>query len=254
VQNFKTRKFKIKNKEKEFLVGDYLFKDEKRKKVIIAIHGYITTRNYGIKKITDTLAEEGFDCIRFDLSGCGESQGNHAEKTITTWSEDTEIIVNYAKKLGYKKIALLGSSLGANCALNVAIQQKIDNLCLTSPGIDYYNKKLKLDGKKYLYAWKKRGCIELINNKGVKWRSNYSFIEDAKKHQFFGKLKELKSKTLFLYGTLDDEVMIASLKKLAKEIPNKKIKALKNADHKLKINEDDTKGINTIIQWFKEWK
>lgn len=254
MNKFKTKKFKIKNKEKEYLVGDYLFKDDKKIKIIIAIHGYITTRKYGIKRITDTLAENGFDCIRFDLSGCGESQGNHAEKTITSWSEDTEVVVKYAKKLGYKKIALLGSSLGANCALNVALQQKIDNLCLTSPGIDYYNKKIKVNGKKYLENWRKERYIELTNNKGVKWRSNYSFIEDAKKHQYSGKLKNLKSKTLILYGSLDNEVMIESLKKLAKELPNKKIKQIKNADHSLKINGDDTKGTNIIKQWFKDWK
>lgn len=77
--------------------------------VCILAHGFMGSnhRPY-ITKLTERLAEH-FDVITFDFRGHGASSGvcNGTEELY-----DIKAVVDYAKNNGYKKIALVGFSLG----------------------------------------------------------------------------------------------------------------------------------------------
>jgi pimeloyl-ACP methyl ester carboxylesterase len=81
-------------------------------RVIIMCHGFMSDKS--ARGIFDVIAQAFLDAnlsvIRFDFSGCGESE----DDTITIAKEilDLEAILTYVKSLGYTHIGLFGHSLG----------------------------------------------------------------------------------------------------------------------------------------------
>lgn len=60
------------------------------------------------------LAERGFDVIRFDYRGVGESSGNFHEKTFSVWMDDIRLCVNMLlESSGGCPVILHGLRLGA---------------------------------------------------------------------------------------------------------------------------------------------
>ena len=65
-----------------------------------------------------TFAELGIPVLRFDMSGCGDSEGNLEEVLISDWKEDiTRAIKILKNKTDVKDYALWGLRLGAGLAL-----------------------------------------------------------------------------------------------------------------------------------------
>ena len=65
------------------------------------------------------MAGEGMGCLRFDFTGCGESEGGPGEGTVTQRVADLAAAIAWARDRGGpgKKIGLVGSSLGGYVSL-----------------------------------------------------------------------------------------------------------------------------------------
>ncbi len=69
--------------------------------------------------IFDWAQREGRACLLLDYSGCGESEGNFAEGTLTRWRDE---VLASIKALIAGPITLIGSSMGGWLMLLVALQ------------------------------------------------------------------------------------------------------------------------------------
>lgn len=92
--------------------------------------------------ITNTarqLALIGFHVLRFDLSGCGDSQGEMDEFTVFDWLRDVEAAVSAMKsKTSVKRIVLWGLRFGGGLALlHSAKNPDISSLILWQPVLDF---------------------------------------------------------------------------------------------------------------------
>jgi pimeloyl-ACP methyl ester carboxylesterase len=95
-------------------------------RVIIMVHGNGCNRNAegsGALDIAGELVEHGFNVLMFDLHGSGESEGNTVSGGYYE-KEDLEGAVAYVRERGFKKIGVLGFSLGAVTALLAAADDK----------------------------------------------------------------------------------------------------------------------------------
>ena len=73
------------------------------------------------------IAKLGFPVLRFDMSGCGDSEGKLDEVTISDWQEDLMAAINVLKReTGVRKFALWGLRLGASLSLLYDSQFKDD--------------------------------------------------------------------------------------------------------------------------------
>lgn len=90
--------------------------------LLIYCHGFSTGKNYyHVRKWAELLAND-LDVIAFDFRGHGESGG------ATTFGEketlDLDAVVQYAKRFGYERIVVMGSSMGGGIAIRYAADSK----------------------------------------------------------------------------------------------------------------------------------
>ena len=90
-------KVSVMNKYEERLIGLRAVPDKLNEKgpCMILVHGFgVTKEEYGL---FDGLVEKGVIVYRFDFSGCGESEGDYAETSLTKNKEELESIFEFVK-------------------------------------------------------------------------------------------------------------------------------------------------------------
>lgn len=86
--------------------------------LVIYCHGFLSGKNYlHIQRWAELLADD-MDVMTFDFRGHGESGG------ATTMGEkelfDLDAVVQYARRFGYQRIVVMGSSMGGAVAIRYA--------------------------------------------------------------------------------------------------------------------------------------
>lgn len=74
-----------------------------------------------LRRAAIALAEEGYDVLRFDYYGSGDSAGDPEDVSLARWGKDVEAAADEVMGLcGAERVTLLGARLGAAMALRVA--------------------------------------------------------------------------------------------------------------------------------------
>ena len=171
------------------------------KKSIVFLCGYRSDKNGTKAKFIEKLRKEyGFEYLRFDYSGHGDSTGNINNLYISDWINESKELIE--RKTNYPLI-IVGSSMGGWIAfyLSLIIKKKILGIVGIASAVDFTVKLIKnltnLEYKKY------------INKKEIRISSKYSktpyvftskFINNSKKFLLLNKKIKIKKKTILLYG------------------------------------------------------
>lgn len=104
-------------------------------------HEYIQFHR-AFQKLAAQLSELGFPVLRFDVSGCGDSEGDHALWSLDAWRSDIDTAIDELKQQSrVQRVAVVGLRLGATLAAQVAAtRDDVDSLALWDPvvnGADY---------------------------------------------------------------------------------------------------------------------
>ena len=101
--------------------------------IVIMCHGFTSNRSSRgrFDRFAKTFYAQGFAVLKFDFSGCGESDDDSL--TLAKQVDDLEAAVSYVKSLGYKRLVLYGHSLGSLVCLH-AYQPQVDTMVLTGAG------------------------------------------------------------------------------------------------------------------------
>jgi pimeloyl-ACP methyl ester carboxylesterase len=86
---------------------------------VICCHGFCSERTSDGRflQLSETLTARGFDVIRFDFRGCGDSAD--AVLTETSLLDDLLRVLRFAKERGYHRLFLHGHSLGSYLCMAV---------------------------------------------------------------------------------------------------------------------------------------
>ncbi len=93
-----------------------------------------------------------YKLIAVDLRGHGESDLNwndFSEKDFNNMKLDVKAAQEFLKSKNVTEIAVIGASIGANTALNFAVENNLNVVVLLSPGLDYRGVKTEESIKQY---------------------------------------------------------------------------------------------------------
>ena len=104
-------------------------------------------------------------------------------------------------------------------------------LALKSPLVNYIERDLAKKSKKELDDWQANGYYNYIDSKGKEHRINYSFFEDAHKHDGYEASEKISIPTFIVHGDEDQAVPIEQSIKASKILPKGRLEIIEGANH-----------------------
>lgn len=227
------------------IAADYYNKG-KDEIVIIAPGWFMTKDSWVFREISKAFLKK-YDVIAFDFRGHGRSGGFY---TFSAKEEyDLESVVNFATQKKYKKIYLVGFSLGAAICIIYASKNNADKLILISPPCNFS----KIENQMY----KKEAWFETCKKFELKrfFTVRPSFIVH-KKTKPLDVVGNINSKILFMGGKKDPTVHFWHCIELFKKTKcAKKLVLYENGIHAEDLFLHDKTGfMQTCFDWLDEKK
>lgn len=113
-------------------------KEGERRPAIVVLHGFGSNKDDGMVRLATRLFESlGYIALRFDMRGCGDSEGERAKVICLEQVADTSAAVTHLLSLPQVdggSIAVMGHSFGAAVAVYTAGVDKRIAACISSGG------------------------------------------------------------------------------------------------------------------------
>jgi len=118
-----------------------------RRAAIVVLHGFGSNKDDGMVRLaTGLFASLGYVTLRFDMRGCGESQGARAKVICLEQVDDTSSAITFLRTLpevDASAIAVMGHSFGAAVAVYTAGVDERVAACISSGGWGNGEKKFR---------------------------------------------------------------------------------------------------------------
>lgn len=225
------------------------------RKAVLIVHGF-AGGVYDFEGLTHELeCIDEYDVFTFTLPG---HDGVFKEKiTYNLWIKKAEEQVEYIMSKGYKKIYLIGHSMGGVIATYLATKYKsIKKLVLAAPAFEYFG----YEHGKLSYSSLIHKPTKIVKQYGVRLALNRVFklplgcVLELRKlvNEYYDCAKDIKIPTLILWGEEDNVVPKESIEYLEETIKkNRKIIYVKGSTHNLLKEDINNKLSNEIIKFFK---
>lgn len=179
--------------------------------VLINIHGFGGNK-CGYKNLHVQMARDmekaGIACVRFDMYGNGESDGEFSDMTFTSLLNDTEDIYRWVLEQEWtdkNHVILSGQSMGGYVAACAAPKLKPSKLVLQCPGANMWNgaleRALEMEEKGIFFA----------DIEGLSFST--AFNKDLHSYEPFTTAKGYEGPVLLVRGTEDKLVDHATCEK-----------------------------------------
>jgi len=192
--------------------------------------------------------------LAFDFSGSGESDDDSL--TVGKQVDDLNCAIKYVSDKGFKKIGLLGLSLGGLICLKVYSPDKnIKTMVLWAP---VTAKKENYAEKKFtpeqLQELKEKGYVTRIREKGIRKRiiidKQMTYDREAVNQKEI--LSRIDCPVLIIHGNKDESVPLEDSKSAIQYLnPESKLEIIEGANH------DFTEQLDAFItlstNWFKQY-
>lgn len=212
-----------------------------------------------IQTFAKAFARYGFTVVRFDTTNTfGESEGRYEDATITSYYEDLEDVIGWARGQEWfeEPFALAGHSLGG---ISIALYaerhpERISLLAPISPvvsgilGIEY---KEKHDPDR-LAQWRETGWKEeeSVSTPGLIKRLPWSHMEDRLTYDLLPDAHKLAMPVLLIVGDKDDSTPPEHIELLYEALPGpKQLHIISNAPHTFRTPEDLAEVEETLNSW-----
>ena len=163
---------------------------------IVFCHGFRSDKTGSYEARCRAAVEAGYDAVRFDFRGRGDSTGAFRESTLTTRIEDLRAVLERFDPPSY---ALFGSSFGAKTAFHAATAaSRLEALIARSPAT--YNRAFE----EYRGIVEREGELRYDDGDAIDSR----FFEDFDDYPFESVVGRLDVPVAVFHGTADASVPI----------------------------------------------
>ena len=218
----------------------------KNERIVVLAHGFTSNKDrerYVL--MAEKLSGENIDFLRFNFGGSGNSY--NTEIDIDKQVKDLKAVLKWVKERGYKKIGILGESLGGLVTLK-SLPLEIDGIVFWAP---------VTNSKTSTYIQRHPEVKEELDKNGrvVKKKDGREFIlpkkyfEDRENVDAGELSKNLKVKALILHGDNDKLVDMEDSKIMANINNNLDLEIIGGEGHKL-AKKDEI--LEKTIKWFKK--
>lgn len=217
---------------------------------IILAHGFYNNKDTYLFKAIAEMLHKHYDVVTFDFRGHGKSNG------LFSWTayepQDLRAVISFAKKKGYKKIGVIGFSLGAATTLIELSQNpilEVKSIIAVSPPYDFW----KIDFR----FWEHEMLNDLKLNLGPKGKGKGVHPGNP----FLRKIRPIDAVTqvsdcpvLFIHGEKDWLIKPYHSERLfAVASQPKKLKIIPDAGHAEKIFDKFPDAFEQLcVEWFEK--
>jgi pimeloyl-ACP methyl ester carboxylesterase len=246
---------------------DIYIGDEGKGFPLVLVHGFLGSSKMWEPQID--FFKDNFRVITPDLPGFGES---YKVKSLNSISEMAKKIFNCIDKKNIKEFHLIGHSMGGMIAQEMAntSKERINKLVCFATGsigdipdrfetIDASIQRLKKEGikettkripPKWFVEGRKSKYFYLCENavKKITEETAFNALTAMKNWNGYKNLKNIKNKTLIVWGDKDKSYNFEQIDTLKKNIPNSKIEIFKGCCHNAHLEK--TEKFNQTIYKF----
>lgn len=228
---WKWKKVKYHNKQGLQLAG-LLYSGLASGTLVVICHGFTGSKEGAGRAVAmaEELGKQGYATLLFDFSGCGESQGNFSDITLTRHIEDLASSVDYGLALGFQRVITLGRSFGGTTVLcHAAFDKRIAGVCTWSAPAELmklFNTFRGLENKN------EEELIPLTDQSGTVMVTA-NFFTDLQQHDPARSAAMIAPRPLLvLHGQSDTVVPVANARLIYSSAFNpKELRIIPQADH-----------------------
>lgn len=248
----------IKNRKNQNIA--VLIEKRKNSKGLVVIeHGNSGNKEQQhIDVFANAFKNNNYDVLRFDATNSfGESDGNYIDATLTSFYQDLEDVIFWAKKQDFYKepFALCGHSLGGISILLYAknYPQEIKFLAPISSVVSGELLMEKFCSQEELQKWKEDGAREYLSGRGFIKRLKYGFVEDILNYNILDYVDKIIMPVLLIVGENDPSTPLEHQKLLFDKLPGEKeLQIIKNAPHTFEEPNHLNEVYNILDKWIKK--
>jgi len=163
---------------------------------LVFCHGFRSDKSGSYEERCERAVEEGYNAVRFDFRGCGESDGSFRDATLSARIADLRAVADY---FDIESAVLVGSSFGGKVAVHVAATDDWPTAVATRAPVTYnrafegYRRDVERDGE---YCFDTGECID------------EGFFADLADYDFDA-VADLDVPVAIVHGRADDSVPVA---------------------------------------------
>ncbi len=214
--------------------------------LIVFLPGYMSDMAGGKAcAVFDWAVESGSSCLLLDYSGCGDSEGDFADGTLSRWRGEVLALIEH---VGGGNVVLLGSSMGGWLMLLVALalQDRVTGIVGIAAAPDFTRWGYDAQQKAEIAA---NGVLYEDNPYGPEatptWRG---FFDDADAQCLLDAAIPITAPVRLLHGQADADVPWQTSLKLAAAFQSTDVRVtlIKDGDHRLSRDTDVALLLGTI--------
>jgi hypothetical protein len=228
------------------------------KSAILFCHGFAGDKN-GYKnkniRVARKLCANGFAVLRFDLRGCGASDGKFVDTTISSEADDLRAAIDFVQKLGYERIGVIGGSFGGFVSI-LANDPRVKSMVLWAPVLTLKEAFIK-SGKvtqQMINEALTKGYTVYKRSAGGEVELSGEFVKEITKLEIFDIIKKISYPLMIIHGNKDQIVDYRySEKYIRYAVGQKQLRIIPGADHDFTTDEYDQQLTEATVEWFIKW-
>ena len=206
--------------------------------LVVLSHGLLSSMaspKFGM--LSEALCRAGMAAVRFDYHGCGDSEGDLYQTTVSGRADDLNAVIDHVvgKHRLEGPLGLLGSSLGGYVSLLIAQKRPgVEAICTWATPFDL------------------TGLAEHSNHPDLD-KLGPGFFEDAKKQDLGASMDRIR-RLLVLHGERDEIVPEAHAHKIHRYASEpKSLSVMPSADHRFSDPAHRSRAADMSIEWFRKY-
>ena len=208
--------------------------------IVVVCHGFTGSKEGGGRALEmgEALAGKGLSTVLFDFAGCGDSEGQFEDISLTGHTDDLESVVTWCRQKNYSNIILNGRSFGGSTAIKYASRDSDIKAVCTWAAVTRLEELFNKFASQEITGPPDQ-LSTIHGDEGTVYLKN-KFFYDLKQHNLLKASAKLDLQgMLIIHGSADESVPVKDAHLLYEAAPEpKELAVIDGADHRFSDHID----------------